>query len=124
MAEIKNLRENYGIKNHESDCEPTATGGDGTNFNDHKKVHWALNLEEVSYFTPDECNTSDSILKKLKIKARALRSLDICDELLQKMQEVIERMMEKIFGHSGELRIEDFNDFKRDWDRLFELYGE
>ena len=123
MAEVENPRTNCSVQNDELYCEPTILS-DRSNFSNLKKVHWALNLEEISYFSPDECKTSDSILKKLKIKARSLKNLDICDDLLQKMQEVIERMMDKIFRHSGEFRIQDFNDLKNDWDKLFELYGE
>ena len=123
MAEVENPRTNCSVQNDELYCEPTILS-DRSNFSNLKKVHWALNLEEISYFSPDECKTSDSILKKLKIKARSLKNLDICDDLLQKMQEVIDRMMDKIFRHSGEFRIQDFNDLKNDWDKLFELYGE
>ena len=123
MAEVENPRTNCSVQNDELYCESTILS-DRSNFSNLKKVHWALNLEEISYFSPDECKTSDSILKKLKIKARSLKNLDICDDLLQKMQEVIERMMDKIFRHSGEFRIQDFNDLKNDWDKLFELYGE
>ena len=125
MAKVENPRTNCSVKNEELYCKSTTlTSSDHTNFSNLKKVHWALNLEEISYFSPDECKTSDSLLKKLKIKARALKNLDICDDLSQKIQELIERMMDKMFGHSGEFRIEDFNDLKKDWDKLFELYGE
>ena len=98
---------------------------------DHKKVRWAFNLEEIVYFTPcifeyedtERRKASKSILKKFKKKARALRirNLDICDDLLQKMQDIFERIAEKVSGHSGEIHIEDLN---RQWDELFELYGE
>ncbi|KAJ7371015.1 hypothetical protein OS493_028634, partial [Desmophyllum pertusum] len=64
---------------------------------------------------------SQSMLKKFKKKACALSNLDICDDLLQKMQDIFERIAEKVSGHSSEIHIEDLN---RQWDELFELYGE
>jgi len=101
------------------------------NLGDHKKVHWAYNLEEIVFFIPPsvECedrksNTRHSVLKRLKSKARALKTSDICDDLLEKMQEIFERLGGKISGHSGELHITDLKDSDRFWDELFEIYGE
>lgn len=105
--------------------------GKDLNLGNHKKVRWAYKLEEIAFFTPSntehedkEPKTRHSVLKKLKLKARILMSLDICDDLLQKMQEILERVMEKISRHNGELQIEDLSDFDTYWDKLFELYGE
>lgn len=101
------------------------------NLGNHKKFHWAYNLEEIVFFTPpsfeceeEERKTRHSVLKKLKIKARILMNLEICDDLLQKLQEILERIVERISGHNEDLHMEDLNDFDRYWDELFELYGE
>jgi len=114
------------------DREPTTVlQREELNLGDHKKVHWAYNLEEIVFFTPSsvECeerksNTGHSVLKRLKIKARALKNSDICDDILQKMQEIFERLGGKISGHSGEFHITDLKDLDRYWDELFEIYGE
>ena len=114
------------------DREPTTVcQSEELNLGDHKKVHWACNLEEIVFFTPPsfeceqrESNTRHSVLKKLKIKARALKNSDICDDVLQKMQEIFERLSGKISGHSGKLRFDDLKDLDRYWDQLFEIYGE
>ena len=95
----------------------------------HKKVHWACNLEEIVFFTPpsfdcgeDERKNKHSMLKKLKMKVRILMNLDICDDLLQKTQELLERIVEKISRQNGDIHVEDLNDFDRYWDELFEYY--
>ena len=114
------------------DREPTTVcHSEELNLGDPKKVHWAYNLEEIVFFTPhsSECkerksNTGHSVLKRLKIKARALKNSDICDDLLQKMQEIFERLGGKISGHSGELHITDLKDLDMYWDELFEVYGD
>jgi len=113
------------------DRKPTAVlQSDELNLGDHKKVHWAYNLEEIVFFTPPsfECeekgNTGNSVLKRLKMKARALKNADICDDLLQKVQEIFERLSGQKTGHSGELHITDLKDLDRYWDQLFEIYGE
>ncbi|KAL9955535.1 hypothetical protein ACROYT_G036872 [Oculina patagonica] len=88
------------------------------NLGNHKKVHWAYKLEEIAFFTPSsfECEEKErkvrhSVLKKLKIKARILKNLDICDDLLQKLQEILERIVERFSGNNEELQMEDLNDF-------------
>ena len=97
---------------------------------DHKKVHWAYNLEEIVFFTPHsfECqerksNTGHSVLKRLKIKARALKNSEICDDILQKILEIFERLGGKISGNSAEFHIADLKDLDRYWDELFEVYA-
>ena len=111
------------------DREPT-TVCPSEDLGDHKKVHWAYNLEEIVFFTPHsfECqerkgNTGHSVLKRLKIKARALKNSDICDDLLQKILEIFERLGGKISGNSAQLHITDLKDLDRYWDELFEVYG-
>lgn len=101
-----------------------------------RKGHWALNLEQVKYFTPDaEGRATNSMLisKKLKMKAHALKKYqftflpDVGDrDLLHKLQEKIERIVAKLSGHCDEfIHTEYFNDFlNKYWDELFELYGE
>ena len=113
------------------DSEPTTVcRSEEFNLGDHKKVHWAYNLEEIVFFTPHsfECherksNTGHSVLKRLKIKARALKNSDICDDILQKILEIFERLGGKISGNSAQLHITDLKDLDRYWDELFEVYG-
>lgn len=98
----------------------------------HKKVHWALNLEEIFYFAPDtDCKAQHSMLKKLKTKVRALKNnhfsslLEIRDRYrLYKMSEKFERLVEKLSGNCDELTKEHLNNLNKYWDELFELYGE
>ena len=80
---------------------------------DHRKVHWALNLEEIMYFVPNtKGNATHSNFKKLKMKARALNKQ-------------FERIVEKLSGHCDGLHnTEEFTDVSKFWDELFELYGE
>lgn len=105
---------------------------------DHKKVHWANHLEEIVYFTPPsfeyeetQAKTSHSLLKKLKIKARALKNkglpvlLDNFErDVLHRLQETFERIVGKHSGRFGEFNLNDFKDLNKCWDELFELYGE
>lgn len=101
---------------------------------DHRRVHWALNLEEIMYFAADtDGKPTHSMLKKLKVKICAqltkrqlTRLLDIGDrDLLHKLQEKIERIVAKLSGHGDEfIHTEDFNDLNKYWDELFDLYGE
>lgn len=105
---------------------------DEIHLNTHKKVRWALNLEEILYFAPDtECNAPNSMLKKMKTKACALKSnqlsglLEICDRnRLHKLQEKFKRLVEKLRPDCDELPVEDFYSSNKYWDDLFELYGE
>lgn len=95
----------------------------------NKKVHWALNLEEISYFTPHaESKNTQSLMKKLKIKARILKNNTLstfCDcELVHKLQERFARIVERFpgFNCDSEIHAEDV-DCNKYWDELFELYG-
>ena len=108
------------------------------NTGDQKKVHWANHLEEIVYFTPPsleyeetQTKTSHSLLKKLKIKARALKNkrlpvlLDNFErDALHRLQETFERIIGKHSGRFGEFNLNDFKDLNKYWDELFELYGE
>lgn len=118
----------------------TMSPSDHLNPDHHKRVHWALDLEEIVYFTPSfECEETkeerpksrrDSILKKLKTKTHALKSKGMtafvgsCDgDLLDKLQQTFERIVTKNSKRCGMLNIEDLNDLNKYWDELFELYG-
>lgn len=116
----------------------TMSSSEGLNPDDHKKVHWAFHLEEILYFTPSsveyeetEAKASHSILKKLKIKARALKNkrfLVLLDnferDLLHRLQETFERIVGKHSGRYGTFNLEDLKDLNKYWDELFDLYGE
>lgn len=104
----------------------------------HKKVHWANHLEEIVYFTPSsfeyeetEAKASHSMLKKLKMKARALKNKRIPllsdnfeGDLLNWLQETFDRIVGKHSGRFGEFTLADLKDLNKYWDNLFELYGE
>lgn len=106
---------------------------------DHKKVRWALNLENIVYFTPDrfeyeaeaQGKTSHSVLKKLKTKIRALKNkrlsalLESCDrDGLLWLQETFGRIVGRGLGRFGTFYITDEVDLNKNWDELFDLYGE
>ena len=104
----------------------------------HKKVRWANHLEEIVYFSPygfeyeeTKAKASHSMLKKLKMKARALKNkrlpvlLDNFErDLLHRLQETFERIVGRHSGRFGEFNLEDLKDLNKYWDDLFELYGE
>jgi len=125
---VTKLLANYFTIQAMDNTEPSR---DELHLGDHKKVHWALNLEEIIYFAPDtEVNNTQSMLKKFKMKARALRRnhiaglLDACDcDLLRKMQEIFERFV-RSGGHCNDPNTEDLNDLNKYWDELFDFYGE
>ena len=124
------------------DCEPTTLSSSDVKMNlsnNPKKVRWAYNLEEIVYFTPileceiTEDKTTNSLLKKLKRKARALKSkrlaafLDINNDndFLHWLQEKTKQFMEKIPGRCGELHLEHLTDLNsRRCDEFLEFYGE
>lgn len=98
----------------------------------NKNVHWALNLEEISYFTPHaESKNTQSLMKKLKIKARSLKNntlSTLCDcELVHKLQERFARIVERFARFNCDNEIHEIHaedvDFNKYWDELFELYG-
>ena len=94
-----------------------------------KKVHWALNLEEILYFTPEtESKATRSMLKKVKIKFCALKKclppalLGICEgDFLRRLQERFARIVEMFSAHYDVMFVEDLN---KTWEELFELYCE
>jgi len=104
----------------------------------HKKVHWANHLEEIVYFTPScfeyeetEAKASPSMLKKLKMKACALKnkrlpvtSDNFEGDFLLWLQKTFERIVGKHSGRFGEFNLEHLKDLNKYWDDLFELYGE
>lgn len=109
----------------------TVCTSDKMQLSQNKKVHWALNLEEISYFTPHaESKNAQSLMKKLKIKARILKknTLTFCDrELVHKLQERFARIVERFPGFNFDNEIHEIHaedvDFNKYWDELFELYG-
>ena len=115
------------------DSEPTTgLSCDEIQLDTHKKVRWALNLEEILYFAPDtECNAPHSMLKKIKTKVRAWKSnqlsgfMEICDRnRLHKLQEKFKRLVEKLRPDCDEFPLGDFYNLNKNWDELFELYGD
>lgn len=105
---------------------------------DRKRVHWAFELEQVVYFTPNrsehedtEEKTSHSMLKKFKMKIHALKNRRLAALLesfdhdgLHRLQETFERIVRKTSGRFGTFYIEDVKDLNKYWDELFSLYGE
>ena len=60
----------------------TVCSSDTIHLRENRRVHWALNLEEVLYFTPEtESKNVQSLMKKLKIKTRILKNISsaFCD---------------------------------------------
>jgi len=115
------------------DNGPTAVpSSDKIHLGDHKNVHWALNLEEIVYLAPDtKGKNAQSILKRFRMKVRALKHnrlaglLNIWDpNVLNRLQEKFGRIVEKFSGHCDEPHTEDLNDLNKYWDELFEFYGE
>ena len=115
------------------DNGPTAVpSSDKIHLGDHKNVHWALNLEEIVYFAPDtKGKNAQSILKRFRMKVRALKHnrlaglLNIWDpDVLNRLQEKFGRIVETFSGHCDEPHTEDLNDLNKYWDELFEFYGE
>lgn len=116
----------------------TMSASEGLSLEEHKRVHWALNLEEIVYFTPHrfeyedtQGKASNSILKKLKMKIRAMKNkrlealLDSCDrDGLLSLRETFERIVGKTSRRFGTFYIEDVKDLNKYWDELFYLYGE
>lgn len=103
----------------------------------HKRVHWAFELEEVMYFTPNRSEHEDteektySMLQKFKMKIHALKNrrlavlFDSYDRnCLHRLQETFERIVRKTSGRFGKFYIEDVKDLNKYWDELFSLYGE
>lgn len=87
----------------------------------HKKVHWALNLEEIFYFSPEtESKAAQSMLKKLSKPARKA-CLEIFEHnIVRRLQEGFSQVSKPFSGHRDELKFKDLN---KTWDRLFELSG-
>ena len=102
-----------------------------------KKVHWALNLEEIVYFTPlptpkavKRTSSSFAITDIIKSKADLLKCkhfktfLNISNsDLFLALQKTFARIaVEKRSSHL-ELDIADSRNLNRPWDELFELYA-
>lgn len=107
----------------------TICSSDKIHLSENKRVHWALNLEEVLYFTPDdESKNVQTLMKKQKIKARILKNIfpTFCDrgDIVRKLHGRITRIVERISaGHCDyEMDAEDASTFTEYWDDLFEFY--
>ena len=112
--------------------KPTTVFSKGkTQFGDHKKVRWALKLEEIVYFSPEETQgkATDSMMKRLKVKARAFKDkrlaalFDVSDhEFVHRLQELFEIVVGKISGQHDEMNTEELTDYH--WNEVFGLYEE
>lgn len=101
--------------------------------NVQKKVHWALNLEEIFFFDPDvKSKAPQSMLKKFQIKFRALKDNHRSNILeifyrdhLCKLQSKINRIIEPLAGKidAESKASHDLINSDSYWDELFELYG-
>ena len=96
---------------------------------DHKKVHWALKLEEIVYFSPAETEgkATDSVMKRLKVKARAFKDkrlaalFDVSDhERIHRLQELFEIVVGKISGQHDEMSTKELTDYQ--WNEICGLY--
>lgn len=87
----------------------------------NKKVHWALNLEEIFYFSPEtESKAAPSMLKKLSKPARKA-CLEIFEQnFVRRLQEGFSQISKPFSGHRDEVNFKDLN---KTWDGLFELSG-
>ena len=104
-----------------------------TQLNVEKKVHWALNLEEIFFFYPNaESKAPKSMLKKFQIKFRALKDNHRSNILevfyrdhLFKIRSQIERIIEPLTGKidAESKASHDLVNSDSYWDELFELYG-
>lgn len=107
----------------------TVCSSDTIHLRENRRVHWALNLEEVLYFTPEtESKNVQSLMKKLKIKTRILKNISpaFCDrDIVRKLHGRITRIVERIStGHCDyEMNAEDATTFDKYWNDLFEFYG-
>ena len=105
---------------------------DNLNLDVPKKVHWALDLEEIVYFAPDtECKAHHPKLKKFQTKFYGLKNnrlsglLDVFDRYrLHRFHSRTERIIETSSTHCDETTAEDLIDSNTYWDELFDLYGE
>lgn len=106
----------------------TVCSSDKIHLRENRRVHWALNLEEVLYFTPEaESKNVQSLMKKQKIKTRILKNISptFCDrDIVRKLHGRITRIVERIStGHCDyEMNAEDATTFNKYWDELFEFY--
>lgn len=104
-----------------------------TQLNVEKRVHWALNLEEIFFFYPDaKSKAPKSMLKKFQIKFRALKDNHRSNILevfyrdhLFKIRSQIERIIEPLTGKidAESKASHDLVNSDSYWDELFELYG-
>ena len=87
----------------------------------NKKVHWALNLEEIFYFSPEtESKAAQSMLKKSS-KAARKACLEIFEHnFVRTLQEGFSQISKPFSGHRDEVNFKDLN---KTWDRLLELNG-
>lgn len=87
----------------------------------NKKVHWALNLEEIFYVSPEtESKAAQSMLKKSSKPARKA-CLEIFEHnFVRRLQEGFSQISKPFSGHRDEVNFKDLN---KTWDRLFELNG-
>ena len=104
-----------------------------TQLNVEKKVHWALNLEEIFFFYPDaKSKAPKSMLKKFQIKFRALKDnhrsnilevfyRDHLFKIRSQIERIIEPLTAKIDAESKASH--DLVNSDSYWDELFELYG-
>ncbi|KAL9955536.1 hypothetical protein ACROYT_G036873 [Oculina patagonica] len=137
-SEVATEKEKTPIKAGTDSKPATMSSSEERRLGEHKRVHWALDLEEIVYFTryrfefeETEGKISHSMLKKLKMKIRAMKNkrlaalLDSCDrDCLLWLQKTFERIIKKNLGRFGTFYIEDVKDLNKYWDELFNLYGE
>ena len=100
-----------------------------TQAGDQKKVHWALKLEEIVYFSPAETEgkATDSVMKRLKVKARAFKDKRLAaffdvfdDELIHRLQGLFEIVVGKISGQHDEMSTEELTDYQ--WNEVSGLF--
>ena len=89
-------------------------------FGDKKKVHWAVNLEQIKYFSPN--------LERQEPGSKAAKNATITKinpqdrGVLHWMQKMAERHVKKLIpGHSSEINFEDLTDLYQHRDYCFEL---
>ena len=84
----------------------------------NKKVHWALNLEEIFYFgTETESKAAQSMLKESSKPARKA-CLEIFEQnFVRRLREGFSQISKPFSGHRDEVNFKDLN---KTWDGLFE----
>lgn len=101
---------------------------DEPHLGNHKKVQWALNLEEIIYYSSEtEGKNAQPMLTKFKRNVLSLKNNRLAGvlvmwdrEFLHWLQNGFESIVRKISRHSGEINIEKSEER---YSEVFELYG-